>query len=55
MTEHHYERRKHLAFRTPSDSSVSHEAWLVHTTDAQGRWAMLPEVPAGANAAVQEQ
>lgn len=22
MTEHHYERRKHFAFRTPSDSSV---------------------------------
>lgn len=39
----------------PQTAPFSHEGWLVRTTDAQGRWAMLPEVPAGANAAVQEQ
>lgn len=40
---------------TPSDSSVSQKSCLACSADAQGHEAALPQVPAWADAAVQEQ
>lgn len=46
---------EHFTLLTPSDSSVSQKSCLACSADAQGHEAALPEVPAQADAAVQEQ
>lgn len=43
---------QHFAFLTLSGSSVSHEVWLVHTTDNLWHWVMLPDVLARSNAVI---
>lgn len=46
---------EHFNLLTPSDSSVSQKSCLACSADAQGHEAEVPEVPAWADAAVQEQ
>lgn len=48
-------QEEYFTLLTPSDSSVSQKSCLACSADAQGHEAALPEVPAWADAAVQEQ
>lgn len=48
-------QEEYFSLPTPSDSSVSQKSCLACSADFQGREAALPEVPAWADAAVQEQ